>query len=48
MKECIDYSKITSESKDWLLKTCFERFNSISKSDYDVAFFSCIDEKWLW
>ena len=39
MKECIDYSKITSESKDWLLKTCFERFNSISKSDYDVAFF---------
>ena len=44
MKECIDYSKIASESKDWLLKTCFERFSSMSKSDYDVAFFHVLME----
>lgn len=44
MKDNIDYSKITLESKDWLLKTCFERFNSISKSDYDVAFFHVLME----
>lgn len=44
MKEKIDYSSISSESKDWLLKTCLERFNSISKSDYDVAFFHVLME----
>ena len=44
MKEQIDYSAISHESKDWLLKTCLERFNSISKSDYDVAFFHVLME----
>lgn len=44
MKEQVDYSAISPESKDWLLKTCLERFNSISKSDYDVAFFHVLME----
>lgn len=44
MKEYIDYSSISDECKNWLLKTCFERFNSISKSDYDVAFFQVLME----
>lgn len=44
MKEKIDYSAISLKSKDWLLKTCLERFNSISKSDYDVAFFHVLME----
>lgn len=44
MNKYIDYSQISPESKDALLKACFDRFNSISKSDYDVAFFHLLME----
>lgn len=44
MNKYIDYSQISPQSKDALLKACFDRFNSISKADYDVAFFHLLME----
>lgn len=38
----IEKCKIEDKNKDWLLNTCFERFGSMNKGDYEVALFTLL------